>query len=366
MPRRSALPAGPPPTTERWRPAGSRPAGRRRTRDPRRRWTRRRPWGRRCAAHAVRAAHGVQAAHAVDAAHGISAAHASGAGHEVGAADALGAGHWVGVARGVRAAHGSRAAHGVDAANGIHAAHKSEPGHGVPAPPMDSPPRRPLTALQPLGRSPARPPGPPAGRPQAQRPACSRARRPRPWRGAGPPEPRAEETYLPTPWIGGGFWTRGYGSIPGPTMRIKPGEKLEIEFENGLGPGPGCLAQRVGVALTCLDNMRAVDLGPAPITSALVSAEFALQIRPELGRVWASVGLQQILSFGVGRSDWGTPAAHAAQCGHWYAHRACVPGSRPRICPWPAPPSAEHKAPAPYLLAPPECVRARTPRACLD
>mmetsp|Transcript_79295 Transcript_79295/g.222346 ORF Transcript_79295/g.222346 Transcript_79295/m.222346 type:complete len:631 (+) Transcript_79295:115-2007(+) len=50
---------------------------------------------------------------------------------------------------------------------------------------------------------------------------------------------KLQETYLPTPWIGGGFWTRGYGDIPGPTMRVKPGEKIEIEFENALGPGTG-------------------------------------------------------------------------------------------------------------------------------
>jgi len=44
---------------------------------------------------------------------------------------------------------------------------------------------------------------------------------------------------LPTPWIGGYFWTRGYESIPGPTIRVKPGEKLKIILENDLGPGPG-------------------------------------------------------------------------------------------------------------------------------
>jgi len=44
---------------------------------------------------------------------------------------------------------------------------------------------------------------------------------------------------LPVPWIGGNFWTRGYGSIPGPTIRVKPGEKLRIILENDLGEGPG-------------------------------------------------------------------------------------------------------------------------------
>jgi len=50
---------------------------------------------------------------------------------------------------------------------------------------------------------------------------------------------RLQETWLPTPWIGGGFMTRGYGSIPGPTIVVKPGELLKITIENGLGKGPG-------------------------------------------------------------------------------------------------------------------------------
>mmetsp|Transcript_65892 Transcript_65892/g.190086 ORF Transcript_65892/g.190086 Transcript_65892/m.190086 type:complete len:631 (-) Transcript_65892:210-2102(-) len=46
-----------------------------------------------------------------------------------------------------------------------------------------------------------------------------------------------QETFLPTPWLGGGFNTRAYGSVPGPTIRIKPGELLEIEYENKLPKG---------------------------------------------------------------------------------------------------------------------------------
>lgn len=48
-----------------------------------------------------------------------------------------------------------------------------------------------------------------------------------------------QETILPTPWLGGHFVTRGYGSIPGPTIRVKPGETLQINMVNNLGEGPG-------------------------------------------------------------------------------------------------------------------------------
>jgi len=55
----------------------------------------------------------------------------------------------------------------------------------------------------------------------------------------GPVTLSFQATKIPTPWMGGYFWTRGYGSIPGPTIRVKPGETLEIRIKNDLGPGPG-------------------------------------------------------------------------------------------------------------------------------
>jgi len=45
---------------------------------------------------------------------------------------------------------------------------------------------------------------------------------------------------LKTPWIGGSFMTRGWnGGIPAPTIRVKPGETLQVLLKNNLGPGPG-------------------------------------------------------------------------------------------------------------------------------
>eukprot|EP00445_Apocalathium_hangoei_P002926 CAMPEP_0203855974 /NCGR_PEP_ID=MMETSP0359-20131031/9921_1 /ASSEMBLY_ACC=CAM_ASM_000338 /TAXON_ID=268821 /ORGANISM="Scrippsiella Hangoei, Strain SHTV-5" /LENGTH=239 /DNA_ID=CAMNT_0050772547 /DNA_START=41 /DNA_END=757 /DNA_ORIENTATION=+ len=55
----------------------------------------------------------------------------------------------------------------------------------------------------------------------------------------GPLTLTLQATKLPTPWIGGHFYTRGYGSIPGPTIRVRPGETLEIILKNDLGEGPG-------------------------------------------------------------------------------------------------------------------------------
>jgi len=55
----------------------------------------------------------------------------------------------------------------------------------------------------------------------------------------GPLTLTLQATKLPTPWIGGHFYTRGYGSIPGPTIRVRPGETLEITLKNDLDEGPG-------------------------------------------------------------------------------------------------------------------------------
>lgn len=46
---------------------------------------------------------------------------------------------------------------------------------------------------------------------------------------------KMQQTRINTPWVGGYYWTRGYGSIPGPTIVVKPGQTLEIKLENALG-----------------------------------------------------------------------------------------------------------------------------------
>mmetsp|Transcript_66536 Transcript_66536/g.192101 ORF Transcript_66536/g.192101 Transcript_66536/m.192101 type:complete len:628 (-) Transcript_66536:281-2164(-) len=78
---------------------------------------------------------------------------------------------------------------------------------------------------------------------------------------------KLQQTWLATEWIGGGFWTRAYGSIPGPTIKVKPGEVLEIEFENDLGPGPGF--DSCDVQLASLGNAMNPSLICALNTSSL-------------------------------------------------------------------------------------------------
>mmetsp|Transcript_57982 Transcript_57982/g.127108 ORF Transcript_57982/g.127108 Transcript_57982/m.127108 type:complete len:322 (-) Transcript_57982:1310-2275(-) len=57
---------------------------------------------------------------------------------------------------------------------------------------------------------------------------------------AGEYELTLQAAELPTPFIGGSYWTRSYnGMIPGPTIVAKPGELLKIRLKNGLAPGPG-------------------------------------------------------------------------------------------------------------------------------
>jgi len=59
-------------------------------------------------------------------------------------------------------------------------------------------------------------------------------------RGGGEPITMTlQAVRLEVPWIGGHFMTRGYGDVPGPIIRVKPGETLRIKLKNDLGPGPG-------------------------------------------------------------------------------------------------------------------------------